>query len=97
MPRVSKSNYVHLLQETISVLSQIQTFLGQDNTTNRAEIAELGQAIKSIHNIIQNERRKSFREQNKRGYNQRIQEEIARQKQFIERLSQIREEGNGEI
>lgn len=94
MTRVSDSNYLHLLQESISVLGQIQSHLNKNRGENNSEIANIGQAIKSLQNVIQNERRKAINLRNQ-GNKQRFEEEAARKKQLAEQLRQLNEQKRG--
>jgi len=90
MPRVSDNNYLHLLQESIAVLGQIQIHLNKNRGENNTEIANIGQAVKSLQNVIQSERRKAIDLRNQ-GNKQRFEEEKARKKQ-MEQLRQQNEQ-----
>jgi hypothetical protein len=94
MTRVSDSNYVHLLQESITVLGQIQAHLSQNKSENSLEIANISQAIGSLQNVIRSERQKVINSRN-RGYKQRFEEQKA--KKQLEQLRQINEQKGSQV
>jgi len=89
MAKVSKTNYLSLLQETIAVLSEIQAFLGENRAKNRIEIGSIGQSIKVLDSVVRTERRKSLAEKNKNIYQQQVQREIMRKTQLLEQMRQL--------
>jgi len=93
--RVSKTNYLHLLRETINVLSQVQIFLDKEGNQASEHIAE---AIGSLQNVVRYGGVRAVKNASE-AYKKKVEEQIQRKK-WLEQLKQeqsISEQGGSEI
>jgi hypothetical protein len=79
--RVSKTNYLHLLRETIGVLSQVQMFLDKEENQASEHIAE---AIGSLQNVVRCGGTRAVKNASE-AYRKKVEEEI-RKKKWLEQL-----------
>lgn len=78
MLRVNESNYLQVIQNTMSALGAVSAHLAKDKVRNRAQITGLNNAMKILQDIMRAERRKSVLTRNNNYYQQRIAEEYER-------------------
>ena len=91
MSKVSESNYLQLLQETISALGAVSDFLSSNKAENRAELSNISQATKQIQGVLRSQRVKAIRSKMAGHYSQKIQEEQARKSKLLDQMRQLRE------
>jgi len=98
--RVSKTNYLHLLRETIDVLSQVQIFLDKEGNTASEHIAE---AIGSLQNVARYSGTRAIKNASE-AYKKKVEEEVKRKKwleqqKLLEQQEQqqISEKGSSEV
>ena len=89
MRKINETNYLHLLQETSTVLDSVNRFLKQDFGKNRAEIAEINRVIGLIQNVAKLQRRKAIWAKNESAYTQAMEEQVARQERLKQQLRDI--------
>ena len=95
MGRVSKNNYLHLLRETIDVLSQVQVILGKEDKNS----AHIDDAIRSLQNVVRYSGMRSARNASE-AYRKKVEEEVKRRKwreqQRLEQQIQQQEQSTNE-